>query len=152
MQISDPSPKTFGFKKKHLLLGVHCLLCCPPLSLVICQLLFFSYCLIAFYLSFSGAVIFCNWEGWTFAEGFYFSFITLSTIGFGDFVPGDATLGANSEDGTAQLSMACLYVVVGLALVSMAINLMQDTIRNKVIELAMDLGIIDDPSLDEDED
>ena len=48
--------------------------------------------------------------------------------------------------------MACLYVVVGLALVSMAINLMQDTIRNKVIELAMDLGIIDDPSLDEDED
>ena len=105
-----------------------------------------------FYLSFSGAVIFCNWEGWTFAEGFYFSFITLSTIGFGDFVPGDATLGANSEDGTAQLSMACLYVVVGLALVSMAINLMQDTIRNKVIELAMDLGIIDDPSLDEDED
>ena len=58
----------------------------------------------------------------------------------------------NSEDGNAQLSMACLYVVVGLALVSMAINLMQDTIRNKVIELAMDLGIIDDPSLDEDED
>lgn len=28
-------------------------------------------------------------EGWTFGEGFYFSFITLSTIGFGDYVVGE---------------------------------------------------------------
>ena len=63
-------------------------------------------------------MIFCNWEGWTFAEGFYFSFIILSIIRFGDFVPGGATLGANSEDGTAKLSMTHVYIVVGLALVS----------------------------------
>ena len=41
----------------------------------------------------SGAIIFSNWEKWTFLEGFYFSFITLTTIGFGDFVPGDNILG-----------------------------------------------------------
>ena len=60
-------------------------------------------------------------------------------------------LGGDSEDGTAQLSMACIYVVVGLALVSMTINLLQETVRNKAVELAMDLGIIDDPSLTEDD-
>lgn len=28
-------------------------------------------------------------EGWTVGEGFYFAFITLSTIGFGDYVVGE---------------------------------------------------------------
>jgi hypothetical protein len=36
----------------------------------------------------SGAVIYTVWEGWTLTDATYFSFITLSTIGFGDFVPG----------------------------------------------------------------
>ena len=97
-------------------------------------------------------MIFCNWEGWTFLEGFYFSFITLTTIGFGDFVPGDAVLSVESEDGNAQLTIACIYLVIGLAILSMAFNLMGDTIRGKVIELAIELGIIDDPNMVEDED
>ena len=37
-----------------------------------------------------GAVLFGEWEGWDFLDGFYFCFITLSTIGFGDILPGDA--------------------------------------------------------------
>lgn len=28
-------------------------------------------------------------EGWTYIEGFYFSFVTLTTIGFGDLVAGE---------------------------------------------------------------
>uniref|UniRef100_A0A1I8GK37 Ion_trans_2 domain-containing protein n=1 Tax=Macrostomum lignano TaxID=282301 RepID=A0A1I8GK37_9PLAT len=35
-----------------------------------------------------GAAVFRFWEEWTIVEGTYFSFITLSTIGFGDYVPG----------------------------------------------------------------
>ncbi|XP_074945236.1 potassium channel subfamily K member 17 isoform X2 [Phalacrocorax aristotelis] len=33
-------------------------------------------------------LLFSNKEGWSYEEGFYYSFITLSTIGFGDYVIG----------------------------------------------------------------
>ena len=34
------------------------------------------------------AIVFCNLERWTYMESVYFGFITFTTIGFGDFVPG----------------------------------------------------------------
>ncbi|KAF0292940.1 TWiK family of potassium channels protein 7 [Amphibalanus amphitrite] len=36
-----------------------------------------------------GAVIFSNWEDWSLSSAGYFSFVTLTTIGFGDMVPGN---------------------------------------------------------------
>ena len=33
-----------------------------------------------------GAILYHNQEGWSLFESFYYSFVTLSTIGFGDFV------------------------------------------------------------------
>lgn len=33
-----------------------------------------------------GAVLFSVWEGWNLFDGAYYSFITLSTIGFGVFI------------------------------------------------------------------
>lgn len=41
-------------------------------------------------------MFFSHVEGWSFREGFYFAFVTLSTIGFGDYVVG--------EDGITGLS------------------------------------------------
>ena len=32
--------------------------------------------------------VFMSQEGWTYVEGLYFSFVTLTTIGFGDLVAG----------------------------------------------------------------
>ena len=61
----------------------------PPLPV----LAFFSVYLVI------GAVLFSAWEGWSFLEGFYFTFITLTTIGFGDFVPGDSISNVDSTDG-----------------------------------------------------
>lgn len=34
-----------------------------------------------------GTVVYHYIEGWTWLDAFYFSFITLTTIGFGDFAP-----------------------------------------------------------------
>lgn len=36
---------------------------------------------------FFGAFLYWMWEEWSFFESFYFVFISMSTIGFGDFVP-----------------------------------------------------------------
>ncbi|XP_045642260.1 potassium channel subfamily K member 17 [Ursus americanus] len=33
-------------------------------------------------------LLFCHMEGWSYVESFYFAFITLSTVGFGDYVIG----------------------------------------------------------------
>lgn len=36
--------------------------------------------------------IFMSMEGWTYLEGLYYSFITLTTVGFGDYVAGGLNL------------------------------------------------------------
>ena len=33
-------------------------------------------------------LVFMSFEGWSYLEGLYFSFITLTTVGFGDYVAG----------------------------------------------------------------
>lgn len=113
-----------------------------------------------------GATIFSAWENWSFLEGAYFSFITLTTIGFGDFVPGDAVLNDESEHGQvshpieticysfdviiwhfflqAKLILACIYLLMGLAIVAMSINLVQEEIVEKIREFARDVGLVDD--------
>ena len=49
---------------------------------------------VALYIT-AGAFLFTQLEGWNFHDSAYFCFITLSTIGFGDFVPGEALVYKN---------------------------------------------------------
>ena len=74
-----------------------------------------------------GSVLFGLWEpDWGILVGSYFCFITLSTIGFGDVVPGTSL---DAWSSTPKLVLCSLYVVCGLALLAMCFDLMQDQVR-----------------------
>ena len=49
---------------------------------------FLSLLFLFIFLSF-GAGLFTLYEDWSFLDAFYFCFITMTTIGFGDLVPGE---------------------------------------------------------------
>ncbi|CAN2391367.1 Potassium channel subfamily K member 18, partial [Pristimantis euphronides] len=63
-----------------------------------------------------GAFIFQLWENWGTLEAFYFCFITLTTIGFGDVFP---------EHPNFFLLLS-VYTVLGMAIICMAFKLMQN--------------------------
>ena len=53
-------------------------------------------------------------------------------------------LNADAENGQAKLLLAVVYVLMGLAIVAMTINLVQEEIIERFRQLAIDIGIIDD--------
>ncbi|CAH1129869.1 unnamed protein product [Ceutorhynchus assimilis] len=84
-----------------------------------------------------GAILFCQWEydsGWTFLDASYFCFISLSTIGFGDFVPGDKIYGQGKIEEILELKFVfcSMYLMLGMALIAMCFNLMQEEVIHKI--------------------
>jgi hypothetical protein len=72
----------------------------------------------------AGLLLFAVWEGWSYIDGAYFSFITFTTIGFGDLVPGEGTL-----DYLNGRSLFCaLYILFGVMLTAMNFELIQEDI------------------------
>lgn len=53
-------------------------------------------------------VVFQKVENWKFLEAFYFVVITLTTVGFGDYVPGihTSTVGADKKPGKRKVIFA----------------------------------------------
>ncbi|CAF0933943.1 unnamed protein product [Adineta steineri] len=97
---------------------------------------------------FFGAFIFNRFEGWTMVESVYFCYITLSTIGFGDYVPG---ITSSSTSGLRFVS-ACLYIIIGLAVLAMCIDLIKESIVEKLEWVAHKLGVLkEDENLIDDE-
>jgi len=84
-----------------------------------------------------GAILFSIWEGWSFLDSFYFCFITVTTIGFGDLVPGTALKVAAENE---KLISAAAYILFGLVLIAMCVNLMKEQLSQKVKRVANKLG------------
>ncbi|XP_023952117.1 potassium channel subfamily K member 15-like [Bicyclus anynana] len=72
-----------------------------------------------------GSMIFGLWEKWDQLDGAYFCFISLSSIGFGDFVPGERVYTPRIE---TSFIVCSLYLMLGMALVAMCFNLMQEQV------------------------
>ncbi|KAK6192336.1 hypothetical protein SNE40_003820 [Patella caerulea] len=98
-------------------------------------------CIVALYI-FLGALLFQQWEeGWSYMDASYFSFVTLSTIGFGDLVPGYA----HDSWGNQYKRVACtLYLLFGLALLAMCFELLQSEVREISRRIARALGIVEE--------
>lgn len=90
---------------------------------------------------FLGAFMFSTWEEWSMIEGAYFCFTTLTTIGFGDLVPGSAKFTENKDEQT-KFMMCCVYMMLGLALIAMSFNLVQEEIVIKCREWGQKIGIV----------
>ena len=90
---------------------------------------------------FFGTVLFGLWEGWDPLTAAYFCFITISTIGFGDVVPGFATSGATSTSAEYQLLGTSLYMLLGMATLSMCFTLVQDQMVVKFRLLTKKIGV-----------
>ena len=73
------------------------------------------------------AIIFEAIESWDYFESVYFSFATLTTVGFGDFVPTISLDG--SLNGLYRFGSA-IWIWLGLAFVSLLIKLIQDSLND----------------------
>lgn len=84
---------------------------------------------------FMGAAVYSIWEEWSFFESCYFVFISMSTIGFGDFVP----------KHPIYMMTSIIYLVFGLALTSMCINVVQvklsDSFRQASAKIGATIGL-----------
>ncbi|XP_070154074.1 TWiK family of potassium channels protein 18 [Polyergus mexicanus] len=58
-----------------------------------------------------GAILFSEWEDWNMLDGSYFCFVSLSTIGFGDIVPGDKIYSGEGLD--LSFIFCSMYLMLG---------------------------------------
>ncbi|KAF9390696.1 Potassium channel [Podila verticillata] len=85
---------------------------------------------------FGGAGIFCAFEKeWTYLESLYFCFVTLTTIGFGDYVP----------EQPGSIEFWNVYVFVGLAVFAYILSLSSES-------MASQIHLVDDQDEDDDAD
>ncbi|XP_022909812.1 two pore potassium channel protein sup-9 [Onthophagus taurus] len=70
----------------------------------------------------TGAAVFSRYEGWTYFDSFYYCFVTLTTIGFGDYVALQNDNALQNKPGYVALSL--VFILFGLAVVAASINLL----------------------------
>ncbi|GAB0100449.1 TWiK family of potassium channels protein 18 [Sergentomyia squamirostris] len=93
--------------------------------LTVCVIIMIGYILF-------GATLFGHWEEWDSLDGSYFCFISLSSIGFGDMVPGFKITGFEGTGVELSFILCAIYLLLGMALIAMCFNLMQEQVIHKM--------------------
>ncbi|XP_074986061.1 potassium channel, subfamily K, member 16-like isoform X2 [Caretta caretta] len=75
-------------------------------------------------------------EGWSYSEGVYFAFITLSTIGFGDYVVGKQP---DRNYPSYYRSLVAIWIIFGLAWIALLFNLLTTLLEDTEKKIAQDL-------------
>nr|XP_053630336.1 LOW QUALITY PROTEIN: open rectifier potassium channel protein 1-like [Cherax quadricarinatus] len=78
--------------------------------------------------------VFMALEQWSYIEGIYFAYITLTTIGFGDFVTG-----RHFEGGTLYVYQICviLWTLIGLGYWVMVANFITKALKSKRLQTSV---------------
>lgn len=91
---------------------------------------------LALFMLFLGAGIFTSSETqWDYLGGFYFCFVTLTTIGFGDLVPGQVSQVGNVAERLGVEMASLIYYVLGLSIMSGVIVSISSVIEEKTKKL-----------------
>lgn len=77
------------------------------------------------YIIFGAAVLY-RLESWPFLDGIYFCFMSLSTIGFGDLVPG------LKKESSGTTWFCSIYIMSGMALTAMCFNVLHEEIVHRI--------------------
>ncbi|XP_047098479.1 potassium channel subfamily K member 18-like [Schistocerca piceifrons] len=77
----------------------------------------------------AGAAVLNRLEHWSFLDGSYFCFMSLSTIGFGDLLPGSESCG---RDANGTIWFCSIYILTGMALTAMCFNILHDEIVHRL--------------------
>uniref|UniRef100_A0A8C8RAN8 Potassium channel domain-containing protein n=1 Tax=Pelusios castaneus TaxID=367368 RepID=A0A8C8RAN8_9SAUR len=75
-------------------------------------------------------------EGWSYSEGVYFAFITLSTIGFGDYVVGKRP---DTNYRPYYRPLVAIWIIFGLAWIALLFNLLTTLLEDTEKKLVQDL-------------
>ncbi|XP_043275765.1 TWiK family of potassium channels protein 7-like isoform X2 [Venturia canescens] len=80
----------------------------------------------------AGAFTLYKLEGWSFVDASYFCFMSLSTIGFGDMVPGSYPRYDLVDSRNITVWFCSCYIMSGMALTAMCFNILHDEIVHRL--------------------
>ncbi|XP_031557461.1 two pore potassium channel protein sup-9-like [Actinia tenebrosa] len=87
-----------------------------------------------------GAILTSHTDGWTFVEGMYFIFISLSTIGFGDYIINDGELNDPDDKKSVAVNFTIVLITVGLCVVSSVLCSVSSVIEEKQKRMRMHMS------------
>ena len=98
-------------------------------------------CLFLIAMIIFGAVLTSHTDNWSFIEGVYFTFISVSTIGFGDYIINDGDLKHPDTTKTIAVNFAVVLITIGLCVLSSVLCSVSAVIEQRQKRLRENLSL-----------